>query len=225
MILFHKKETMQKETTYRNHYKTNPRLKNTIIFFHILWFYKTYESDAILLSQLFWFKLTIQDWFNSIWFSDSSQNYLDRLENADYWFVVLELQKDWNISVLRQNEWTKSLDINISSDTFQWLLDDILHIHKKYDSILNINQPNKWTKLIDTEVSFGTFQWLLDDILRIHDKYNTTLRLIQPFDLPFLNNTQKEKYQIKDIYFKKKNDDNTIEKSETDNKQTEAVLL
>lgn len=216
---------MHKETTCRNHYKTNPNLKNTIIFFHILWFYKTYESDAILLSQLFGFKLTIQDWFNSIWFSDTSQNYLDRLEDAGYWFVVLELQKDWNISLLRQNEWTKSLDINISSETFQWLLDEILHIHEKYNSMLHLTQPKKWEKLSDTNITFETFQWLLDDISRIHEKYNTTLRLVQPFDLPFFNTNQKEKNQIKDIYFRKKIDDNIVENLEAKDKQTENVLF
>ena len=216
---------MQKETTYRNHYKTNPRTKNTIIFFHISTFYKTYESDAILLSQLFWFKLTIQDWFNSIWFSDTSQFYFDRLEYAGYGFVVLELEKNWTVSVLRQCEWTKSLDMNISTEIFQWLLDDIIYIHERYNNILQITQSNKWKESWENTVAFETFQWLLDEISHINEKYSTTLRLIQPFDLPFLDSTPNEIEKIKDIYFRKSIDDDIIEKLENKNKPKEKVLI
>lgn len=217
---------MQKESTYRNHYKTNPRTKNTIIIFHISTFYKTYESDAILLSQLFWFKVTIQDWFNSIWFSDTSQFYLDRLEYAGYGFVVLELEKNWTISVLRQYKWTKSLDMSVSTDIFQWLLDNILYIYERYNNIINITQSNERKNTWEKRIPFETFQWILDEISHINEKYSTTLRLIQPFDLPFLDNTPQRTEEIKDIYFRKSIvDDDIIKKLEEKNKPKEKALI
>lgn len=131
---------MQKETTYRNHYKTNPRLKNTLIFFHTNQFFKTFESDAILVAQLFWFRVTNQDGFNTVWFSDSSEIYLNRLEDAGYAYVILELEKNGKVSVLRKNYWNRSLDLNVSFETFQWLLNDIFHLYEKYSTTLRLVQ-------------------------------------------------------------------------------------
>lgn len=132
---------MQKEITYRNHYKTNPRTKNTIIFFLMSGFYKTFESDANIISQLFWLKITLQEWAQTASFLEKSENYFERLEDANYSYVALQINKDWNVSVLRKHEWNKSLEINIPFDIFQWLLDDLRHIQEKYSTYPRLIQP------------------------------------------------------------------------------------
>lgn len=105
------------------------------------WFYKTFENDADIISQLFWFKITNQDWAQTAWFLESSTNYFDRLEEAGYSYVSLELSKDWNISVLRKNEWEKTLDLNVPVEIFQWLLEDIQRICDRYKTSLRLIQP------------------------------------------------------------------------------------
>lgn len=132
---------MQKETTYRNHYKTNPSLKDTLIFFRTAWYYKTFESDARLVAQLFWFKISLQEWLETTWFLETSKTYLDRLADAWYSYIILELHKDWNISILQRNIGTKSLEITVPLETFQSLLNDIYHICERYNTSLRLIQP------------------------------------------------------------------------------------
>lgn len=132
---------MQKETIYRNHYKTNQRTKNTLIFFLTSGFYKTFESDAIIVSQLFWFKITLQEWLQTVWFLEKSTSYFDQLKDAGYSFVALKINEDWNVSILRNNEGNKVLDLSIPFENFQWLLDDILHLYEKYSTCLRLIQP------------------------------------------------------------------------------------
>lgn len=132
---------MQKETTYWNHYKTNPRTKNTLIFFLMSGFYRTFESDAIIVSQLFWLKITIQEWLQTASFLEKSDSYFERLEDADYSYVALQINKDWNVSVLRKHEWSRLLEINIPFDIFQWLLDDLRRLQEKYSACTRLIQP------------------------------------------------------------------------------------
>lgn len=132
---------MQKETTHWNHYKTYPRLKDTIIFFRTAWFYKTFESDAVLIAQLFWFKMTLQEWLETTWFLETSTTYLERLADAWYSYIVLELHKDWNISILHRNIGTKSLELTVPLETFQSLLNDISHVCERYSTSLRLIQP------------------------------------------------------------------------------------
>ena len=132
---------MQKETTYRNHYKANPRTKNTLIFFLMWWFFKTFESDATIVSQLFWLKITIQEWLQTASFLEKSDNYFEHLEDADYSYVALQINKDWNVSILRKHEWHKSLELNVPFENFQWLLNDILRIYERYSTCLRLIMP------------------------------------------------------------------------------------
>lgn len=104
-------------------------------------FYKTFESDAIIISQLFWLKITLQEWMQTVGFLEKSTNYFDLLEAAWYSYVALKINKDWNISVLHSHEWNKILELNIPFENFQWLLDDILHIYEKYSTCLRLIQP------------------------------------------------------------------------------------
>lgn len=105
------------------------------------WFYKTFESDANIISQLFWLKITLQEWLQTVGFPEKSISYFERLDEADYSYVVLEIAKDWNVSVLRKNEWSKLLEINIPFEIFQWLLDDLKHIQEKYSTYPRLIQP------------------------------------------------------------------------------------
>lgn len=140
---------MQKETIYRNHYKTHPNLANTIIFFHMSWFYKTFDSDARVVSQLLGSKIIKQDWVDTASFLETSTYYLERLEDGMFSYVILELSKDGNISILRRFTWNKPLDINIPLDVFQNLLNDIQHLHDKYSTSLRLIQP------IDLPISYN----------------------------------------------------------------------
>lgn len=151
-----------KEVTYRNRYKTNPRAKDYLIFFLMWsWFYKTFESDAIVASQFFWLKITMQEWVQTVWFLESSTNYFERLEDAGYSYVALKLQEDWNISVLRNYEWENNLDLNVPFETYQGLLNEILRIHEKYSVCLRLIQPidlpfktqEEWNKLKEWFIS------------------------------------------------------------------------
>lgn len=104
-------------------------------------FYKTFESDAIIISQLFWLKITIQEWLQTVWFLEKSTNYFTQLEDAWYSYVALKINEDWNVSVLRNHEWNKTLDLSVPFENFQWLLDDLLHIYEKYSTCLRLIQP------------------------------------------------------------------------------------
>ncbi len=105
------------------------------------WFYKTFNSDAITISQLFWLKVTLQEWVETVWFLEKSTSYFERLEDANYSYVALQMDKTWNISVLRNHKWSKSLEISIPSEIFQWLLDDLMRIHEKYSTFPRLIQP------------------------------------------------------------------------------------
>lgn len=105
------------------------------------WFYKTFESDAIIVSQLFWFKITIQEWLQTVWFLGKSTNYFNQLEDAGYSYVAVQIKEDWNVSVLRNHEWNKSLDLSIPFENFQALLDDLFRIYEKYSTCLRLIQP------------------------------------------------------------------------------------
>lgn len=132
---------MQKEITHRNHYKSDPNAKNTLIFFLMSGFYKTFDSDAIVVSQLFWLKITLQEWLETVWFLEKSTSYFDRLEDAGYSYAALQINSDWNVSLLRKYSWNKVLDLSIPFENFQWLLNDILRIYERYSTCLRLIQP------------------------------------------------------------------------------------
>ena len=132
---------MQKEIKHRNHCKTIPERKNVFLFFLISWFYKTFDSDAVIISQLFWLKITIQEWARTVWFLEKSTSYFDQLDNAWYSYVVIKVSEDWNISRIRDHRWNKELELNIPSEVFQWLLDDLKRIYERYSIYSRLIQP------------------------------------------------------------------------------------
>lgn len=156
---------MWKETIYWNHYKTQPHMKDVFIFFHIGTFYKTFETDAVILSQLFWFKITLQEGLRTAAFLENSTFYLERLKNADFSYVVLELQDDGNIATLHKNVGNRSLDLTIPLDTFLWFLSDIQNLHDRYATSLRMIQPidlpldEQWWKYKITDVYLPEQEW------------------------------------------------------------------
>ena len=152
---------MQKEAIRRNHYKTQANLKDTFIFFYGAWIYKTFESDATIIAQLFWFQLKLSDWLTSVSFADNnSRFYFNRLSDAGYSYIALEIWKDWNVSTIQRNIWYKPLELTIPLDTFQSLLKDVLQIYERYSTAMRLIQPidliidEPWTENIKKEDVF-----------------------------------------------------------------------
>ena len=165
---------MKVEEIWRS-WKAVPRMKNYIIFFSVKRqpFYRVYESDAEVLSYLFWFKIGQQWETKYAWFpKDSGKKYFSALKDAWYSFVVVyDAEWDWNWKAIAKNEWTKSLDISVSKDTFTQFKNELNFSLSKYDWI-NSGVQNQ------NEISFKIFNHLLDDLDEIIKKYKMSQNIM-----------------------------------------------
>ena len=103
---------MKVEEIWRS-WKAVQRMKNYIIFFSVKRqpFYRAYETDAEVLSYLFWFKIWQQWDTKYVWFpKDSGKKYFSALKDAGYSFVVVhDVEWDGNRKAIAKNDWTKNL--------------------------------------------------------------------------------------------------------------------
>ena len=163
---------MKVEEIWRS-WKAVQRMKNYIIFFSVKRqpFYRAYETDAEVLSYLFWFKIWQQWDTKYVWFpKDSGKKYFSALKDAGYSFVVVhDVEWDGNRKAIAKNDWTKNLDITMSMDTFKQFKDELNFAISKYN---RVNPEN------NNEIQFKIFNQLLDDLDEILKKYKMSQNIL-----------------------------------------------
>ena len=85
--------------------------------------------------------------------------------------MVYDAEWDWNWKAIAKNEWTKSLDISVSKDTFTQFKNELNFSLSKYDWI-NSGVQNQ------NEISFKIFNHLLDDLDEIIKKYKMSQNIM-----------------------------------------------
>ena len=165
---------MKVEEIWRS-WKAVQRMKNYIIFFSVKRqpFYRAYETDAEVLSYLFWFKIWQQWDTKYAWFpKESGKKYFSALKDAGYSFVVVhDVEWDGNRKAIAKNDWTKSLDISVSKDVFNQFKNELNLALTKYDWV------NAWVQE-QKEIPFKVFDWLLDDLDEILKKYKMSQNIL-----------------------------------------------
>jgi len=130
-----------KEQTYWSHYKLDSKWKDRLIFFAVGWFYKTFDSDAELCSLLLWFQISMTNGSKIVWFPMNSwDKYFSLLKQADYSYVVLQLQESGPI-VIQYYLGKKSLSISVPADVYVSLLNDMKTLIQKYETSMRIISP------------------------------------------------------------------------------------
>lgn len=141
-----------KEQTYWSHYKLDSKRKDRLIFFTIGWFYKTFDTDAEVCSLLLGFQVSMQNGSKVVWFPMNSwDKYFSLLKQADYSFVVLQLQES-GPTVIQYHLWSKALSISVPAETYVSLLNDMKNLVQKYETIMRIISP------INLEI-WGEYTW------------------------------------------------------------------
>ena len=82
-------------------------------------FYRTFDADARVLSDCFWFKIK-QTWgYEGVWFPKSVLGkYLSQLQEKDFWYKVYEKNTDNIFEVIRENKWWKILSYDKHNLTY-----------------------------------------------------------------------------------------------------------
>ncbi|MDR2416011.1 MAG: hypothetical protein LBD75_05400 [Candidatus Peribacteria bacterium] len=124
--------------TCRNHYKAHPDWKNKIIFFIVGGFYRTYESDATLISRLFGFQVQVQGGMRMTGFpATSSEKYFDLLRQEDYSYVLLQLA-DEKIQLIDSYEGSASLEITVPIEVYSGLLEEMKSLLTRYEAVVRV---------------------------------------------------------------------------------------
>lgn len=122
--------------------------KNKIILFLSWMFYRTFESDARVLSDRFWFKIKVSWWYEQVWFPKNSlDKYLSELSKNNIWYLIYEKWDNDELQIIKDINWASDLKfnnknliylenklkkINNNKDNFQYLLDDLEKLILKY---------------------------------------------------------------------------------------------
>ena len=82
-------------------------------------FYRTFDIDARVLSDYFWFKIKEAWGYEVVWFPKSVlEKYLSQLQEKDFWYKVYEKNTDNIFEVIRENKWWKILSYDKHNLTY-----------------------------------------------------------------------------------------------------------